>query len=117
MNVSVIADMIRADPSIVANQAAATAFAQAMNLNNVPTSVDVKTVVTTVLGVSSIAKINGGPCTAADIQAAVALVNSKQFSDRVPIVMAAVQSQIDSGAVDTLAKLKAAFSAAVTALT
>ena len=111
MNVSTIAAMIQADPTITNDVAG---YIAAMNLRNVVQTVQQPVVVTqAVTMTTSIAEMNGGRCTVADVQAAVAQLNSAPQYTRLQSVVDAVNAAIASGQVTSLATLKTAFQTAV----
>lgn len=117
MNASKIVDMIDAGeaPELPANP---NAFKARVNLENVQQTVTEAVVVQQAVQVTtSIAKMNGGHCTNADLLAAESLIRSRTQKARVDLVMERTQQEITAGTITNLATLKTRMAAIVSELT
>jgi hypothetical protein len=108
MNISTIIDMLKADPSIEND---ILKFVERMNVQDQVQVVRTRDVVIDEERIVSIAELNGGPATEADVQAALSLIAQEPLVLEADKRIEQVKAAIASGEVTSSAELTAKFAA------
>lgn len=112
MNIGTLAEMIASDASILQD---VPAFLKWVNEQNVRRTRNVETVVNEEEYFESVAEMNGGKCTQADIDAAKLYLSQQPLIDAAQTVFDGIVTQVKDGSVKTTSDVAARFKAVDTA--